>query len=183
LAQGRVSVRHLCDQTVAPVDHADDVTQVVAEQVVALPPAREGLQLALKAEALMRRRPVQTYASLAAIGLDERSTRCLLRHVTLSSGQQRPRADLASADLRRLLGLKLGASGFASDELAAASPVVDQVQVAGSSFRYWLSHTGDPLGSELLVEVRVTGRGEPPIQVLEWYWLPRAAEPALGCGP
>ena len=138
---------------------------------------------ALKAEALMRRRPVQTYASLAAIGLDERSTRCLLRHVTLSSGQQRPRADLASADLRRLLGLKLGASGFASDELAAASPVVDQVQVAGSSFRYWLSHTGDPLGSELLVEVRVTGRGEPPIQVLEWYWLPRAAEPALGCGP
>lgn len=159
------------------LNHADPGDMVLVLRAAGIPDA------ALKAEALMRRRPVQTYASLAAIGLDERSTRCLLRHVTLSSGQSRPRAELAPTDLRRLLGLKLGASGFAADDLAAASPVAGQVQVAGSGFRYWLRHAGDPQGSELVVEVRVTGRGEPPIQVLEWYWLPRVAEQARGCRP
>lgn len=158
------------------LNHADASDMALVMRAAGVPEA------ALKAEALIRRRPVQTYASLAAIGLDERSTRCLLRYVTLSSGLQRPRAELAAADLRGLLGLKLGTGGFVADEAALASPVVGQVQVAGSGFRYWLSHASDPQGSELVVEVRVTGRGEPPIQVLEWYWLPRAAENVRGCG-
>jgi hypothetical protein len=135
-----------------------------------------------KVGALIGRRPLQSYAMLFAAGLDETEIRCLLRHVTLSSGMPRPMPELATQSLRRALRLAPLSHATEASSPASVSPVVGEVLASGNGFRYWLGASGNREGVELVVEVQLTGRTEIPVQVLEWYWLPGRGERARPCG-
>jgi hypothetical protein len=134
-----------------------------------------------KVGALIGRRPLQSYAMLSAAGLDETEIRCLLRHVTLSSGMPRPMPELATQSLRSALRLAPLSHATEASNPASVSPVVGEVRASGNGFRYWLGAAGNREGVELVVEVQLTGRTESPVQVLEWYWLPGRGERARPC--
>jgi hypothetical protein len=161
------------EASVTPADTLLDLNHAEAEDVLRVMQAAGVTRAGAATQALLRSRPIQTFAALQDLGVDGSAMRCLLRSTTLSSGLRRPvegQAGPAAAD-RAMPG---------ASRAAGESAVVGAPTLAGRAFRYWIrlaAGTGE--GGELVVEVRLTGRIEQPIQVLEWFRLPR--EPAPRC--
>jgi hypothetical protein len=165
--------------SVVLVDTLLDLNHAEADDILRLMRAAGVVQAEAVTQALLRRRPIQTFAALQGLGVDAPAVRCLLRFATLSSGLRQPlreEADRAPRDSPS--PGSVGAPGGGSR--TAGSAVVAQSTLNGRTFRYWIRHAAASAeGSELVVEVRITGRLEEPVHVLEWLWL--AQEPARRC--
>lgn len=163
------------DATVTPVDALLDLNYAAPEHVLSLLQAAGSSNAAAATQQLLRRRPIQTFASLYAIGLEDASARCVMKLATLSSGRPLPTHAEIDERLRRALSLPAPTAQPQPSGGGPNSPVATMTGLGGSGFRYWLRLTGEgSAGTELVVEVRVTGRTDQPIHILEWIWLPRA---------
>lgn len=120
-----------------------------------------------RAKRLVALRPLQTYAMLEFVGIEDKALSCLLHNVTLSSGLRQPLGGLASPTLRRTLALQ--APIGTSTQLGGSSVVVD-AKVGDTGFALHLQPI-DGVGRELIVELQLTGRSNHPIQILEWFWV------------
>ncbi len=162
------------EANVVPVDALLDLNSAASEHILSLFRSAGVINAAAAADQLLRQRPIQTFAALAGLSLNDTETRCVMRFATLSSGRPLPTSTDTDPRLLRLLALPAAGEPARAGSIAARSPVTSDATLAGRAFRYWLRHAGaDSTGSDLVVEVRMTGRTDQPIHVLEWIWVPR----------
>ena len=153
------------EASVTPADTLLDLNHAEADDVLRVMQAAGVNRAAAVTQALLRARPIQTFAALQGLGVDAAALPCLLRSATLSSGLRRPVEghDAPAADRAMPGGARV----------AGESAVVGPSTLTGRAFRCRIRHAAaNGEGGELVVEVRVTGRIEQPIQVLEWFRLP-----------
>lgn len=162
------------EATVVPIDALLDLNSAAREHILSLLRAAGAANAATATDQLLRQRPIQTFAALSGLGLSDTVTQCVMRFATLSSGQPLPSRADTDPRLLRMLALSSPGEQARTVSIAARSPVTSYATLAGRGFRYWLRHAGaESIGSDLVVEVRMTGRTDQPIHVLEWIWVPR----------